>query len=469
MEYKGIYFNNNDSDEKQFYEGGAHFKYKDLYFILENLSLILPQQRSGISVDSKDIKRKFIFNNENPKSRNITKNKNIKYEIDSLTYKIINKEKILQNKNDYNTKLLNVLFPKNFTRNQKVNNYILHYNSKVSNVNKSINKNNEKKKNESNISCPNIFSNNNNKKRIFVSLKNNKNSLIRYIKSNNNNEKNEKIKNNNISSISYDITNKSLNKNKSIDSNSISIDLKEILSYKKKNIKLKKNIIQKLDTNNTNKFTTFHDLSSSQKSSLKIKIRNKHHHNKSQDISSILLKKENNNFPYKNFKSLKPKIKKDILSSSIEKSKNYYNSTINNSYTRGKHYRSIVNNLNIMNDKTRNQEIINKTNLNDINLSFKTNLNNNKIKHLNQYTLTNNKTITPIKYKNHIKFFPLFKQNKDSHHISRKETEISDIEINKNKNSYSEYNNNKKTKIIKNNLQKKLGKNLIYPFIKNKK
>ena len=70
MEYKGIYFNNNDSDEKQFYEGGAHFKYKDLYFILENLSLILPQQRSGISVDSKDIKRKFIFNNENPKSRN---------------------------------------------------------------------------------------------------------------------------------------------------------------------------------------------------------------------------------------------------------------------------------------------------------------------------------------------------------------------------------------------------------------
>ena len=461
MEYKGIYFNDNDSNEKQFYEGGAHFKYKDLYSILKHLSLILPQQRNGSSVDSKDIKRNFIYNNENPKSRNITKNKNIKYEVDSLTYKIINKDNILQKKNDYNTKLLNILFPNNFIRNQKVNNYILHYNSKV---NKSINKNNEKKNNESNVSCPNIFCNNHTK-RIFVSLKNKKNSLIKYIKSNDINETNEKTKIKNSTSMSYDINNKSLNQNKSIDSKCMSMNLKEILSYNKKNIKLKKNINQ----NFINKFTTFNNISSSQKSNLQIKIRNKRYHNKSQDISCILLKKEKNILPHKNFKSLKAKIKSDILSSSIEKPKNYYNSTINNSYTRGKYYHSIVSNLNMMNDKTRNQEILNKSYLNNINSSFKTNLNNDKIKKFNQFILTNNKTITPIKYKNNIKYFPTFKQNKDSHHISRKETEISDIEINKNKTSYCEINNNIKSKIIKKNLQKKIGKNLIYPFITNKK
>ena len=43
-EYKGIYYGN--SNEHHFYEGGAHFKYIDLYNNLENLykeqSLIQP-------------------------------------------------------------------------------------------------------------------------------------------------------------------------------------------------------------------------------------------------------------------------------------------------------------------------------------------------------------------------------------------------------------------------------------------
>jgi hypothetical protein len=34
-EYKGIYYN--DNTEQQFYEGGAHFRYTDLYQILEEL------------------------------------------------------------------------------------------------------------------------------------------------------------------------------------------------------------------------------------------------------------------------------------------------------------------------------------------------------------------------------------------------------------------------------------------------
>ena len=35
-EYKGIY--QKDDKEQQYYEGGAHFKYKELYKILEELS-----------------------------------------------------------------------------------------------------------------------------------------------------------------------------------------------------------------------------------------------------------------------------------------------------------------------------------------------------------------------------------------------------------------------------------------------
>ena len=35
-DYKGIYYN--DDKEQQYYEGGAHFKYKELYKILEELS-----------------------------------------------------------------------------------------------------------------------------------------------------------------------------------------------------------------------------------------------------------------------------------------------------------------------------------------------------------------------------------------------------------------------------------------------
>ena len=34
-EYKGIYYG--DTNEQKFYEGGAHFKYSDLYKFLEKL------------------------------------------------------------------------------------------------------------------------------------------------------------------------------------------------------------------------------------------------------------------------------------------------------------------------------------------------------------------------------------------------------------------------------------------------
>ena len=66
--YKGIYFEN--SKEQDFYEGGAHFKYKSLVKALNDLLLTLPSQRRGPSADSK--KSNISFNlmigiNENKK------------------------------------------------------------------------------------------------------------------------------------------------------------------------------------------------------------------------------------------------------------------------------------------------------------------------------------------------------------------------------------------------------------------
>jgi len=47
-EYKGIYYN--DDKEQQYYEGGAHFKYKELYKILEEFA---------IKINSKKIPKKI--------------------------------------------------------------------------------------------------------------------------------------------------------------------------------------------------------------------------------------------------------------------------------------------------------------------------------------------------------------------------------------------------------------------------
>ena len=38
-EYKGIFYNENEEDEQKYYEGDAHFKYYELYDILEELVL----------------------------------------------------------------------------------------------------------------------------------------------------------------------------------------------------------------------------------------------------------------------------------------------------------------------------------------------------------------------------------------------------------------------------------------------
>ena len=45
-DYKGIYYN--DDTERQYYEGGAHFKYLELYKILEELAKKLNSKKIPI-------------------------------------------------------------------------------------------------------------------------------------------------------------------------------------------------------------------------------------------------------------------------------------------------------------------------------------------------------------------------------------------------------------------------------------
>ena len=58
-EYKGIYYG--DTTEQQFYEGGAHFKYIDLFKKLE----ILYQKQMTINSIEENKNVKFIFFNLN--------------------------------------------------------------------------------------------------------------------------------------------------------------------------------------------------------------------------------------------------------------------------------------------------------------------------------------------------------------------------------------------------------------------
>ena len=54
-DYKGIYYN--DETEQKYYEGGAHFKYKELYKILEELSKKLNSKK----IPNKAIKHVSTF------------------------------------------------------------------------------------------------------------------------------------------------------------------------------------------------------------------------------------------------------------------------------------------------------------------------------------------------------------------------------------------------------------------------
>lgn len=54
-EYKGLYYNNNEK-EQHYYEGGAHFKYEDLYVILEHIANYREK------VQKNESKKNFLIN-----------------------------------------------------------------------------------------------------------------------------------------------------------------------------------------------------------------------------------------------------------------------------------------------------------------------------------------------------------------------------------------------------------------------
>ena len=83
--YRGIYFGNNVDDNPKYYEGGAHFKYKDLYKSLESL---YKERYKNYYTDSEhniNNNKRFIKTNE---IVNQNQTRNFKPIIQSLSCKI---------------------------------------------------------------------------------------------------------------------------------------------------------------------------------------------------------------------------------------------------------------------------------------------------------------------------------------------------------------------------------------------
>lgn len=58
-EFKGIYYN--DNKQQKFFEGGAHFSYKALYHLLENLQCLKEKSDSTLIVKSERMKVIYLI------------------------------------------------------------------------------------------------------------------------------------------------------------------------------------------------------------------------------------------------------------------------------------------------------------------------------------------------------------------------------------------------------------------------
>ena len=93
-EYKGIFYNENEEEEQKFYEGGAHFKYDDLYEILEEIVKKEEKQKNKIITEYNQNLENTIFNFiPKGKSRNNRDNINNKKEERKENGTEINKNK----------------------------------------------------------------------------------------------------------------------------------------------------------------------------------------------------------------------------------------------------------------------------------------------------------------------------------------------------------------------------------------
>ena len=430
--YKGVYFGN-DTNEQKFYEGGAHFKYSELYNILENLVLTMPLERRGTSEEpKKKTNIDIIETNEN--NNNSRNTRNIKPLIESLTQKLsdITKDKGNEgtleiftfgegrtdnnnyNNNNNNNDNNNINPSRNFIKRENVPN-----NSKVQVKNQSINSSNNQKKNkifineDSNIKNSFDFRKNilqkmsyihNNKKNNFSNKK-----LLNISHGKPNNSRN----NNNIFDIlkmgntSKDILNQTTNVQKMIplytdinqnyQSSSFS---KSKNSKNSKNSKEIKKKIKNFNYNNQKSISVHNKSISSNKPKTTININKKHYTgniviNKNNNISKRhllfnLLKKNNNHN-----KALS--IHEKSSNNGIDTNSNYHTSSNNNNYAEI----SLLSDLNSSHSK---KKIVN-INHNNISNDYSS----------NNITTNNNIIVKPkinISFVNNINTIPAQKINK---------------------------------------------------------
>ena len=137
-DYKGIFYNENEEEEQKYYEGGAHFKYKDLYHLLEELVKKEEKKNNPITIDYNYSPENTILNFNfisKGKSRNIRENikKEERKEIGTEINK--NKDNCTIGENNKNKlkkifgissftvfdKKLRFLLKKNLSKNKKIN------------------------------------------------------------------------------------------------------------------------------------------------------------------------------------------------------------------------------------------------------------------------------------------------------------------------------------------------------------
>ena len=184
--YKGIYANNNDSDNHRTYEAGAHFKYKDLvrelnYLLQTNPSyksdnattnIIYIKKTSSQRPHTKSQQHNYRNNNNIPPSN---QSRNIQPLIQSLTQKLSeivnsNQNKLFTTKNEDEIHNINAIPNNIYNQNNNPSNTNNNNNSNIinniivkPNINIAlINKNDKQKSRNTNIASNSTSSNNNN-------------------------------------------------------------------------------------------------------------------------------------------------------------------------------------------------------------------------------------------------------------------------------------------------------------------
>ena len=310
-DYKGFYFKN--QKEQKYFEGGAHFKYKDLYNKLIDLynkinNINFPQQYCNLNWSPQ-------------KNKNLEKNENNSIKIKKEKYSSNSKKKTRNNKN--NTKLSQILNDSDSKDNNRYKEVNLNILDKSKDNNNFYNDLNKLKYETCRLSYYNkmfhkIHHNSINKNYQFTNRKNKKN-LSAAIKI----EENQMNKNTNNNQVNKSINNQNV-KNKSNKNHLKTIYNYSYLKYKNNNTKK----MPKLKTNNEKNKYIFDMGKYSYNLYDNIYLKNKIQNNLKQFKYNSLVKENNcKNHSIKNISKSKDKSNNNSIRS-IDK--NYNNQKINN-------------------------------------------------------------------------------------------------------------------------------------------